>query len=555
LPIISLNKADLLSLVGKDLSFSELEDLLTLMKCELESSNEEEIIVEVTSDRPDLFSAEGMSRAVRNYLGTGSFYNYRKHPGPPIELIVSESVSSVRPMIVAAAIRGVSLNEEALRQIMQLQEKLHNTYGSNRRKASIGVYDLDKISPPLSYEARSPEEIRFMPLEHTSEMNGREILELTPKGKEYGDIISKSPLYPLLLDSKGNVLSMPPIINSEETRVSVTTTNLLIDVTGLDMRSISICLNIMATSALERGGSLQSVEVKYKDKTLRTPIFAESFQDIDLARAREISGLDLAISEVDSLLKRMGYETEVLHNGAIRAKIPPYRVDILHEVDLIEDVMMAYGLNRVVPLLPKVHTIGKPLEGSRLRKRVRDLMIGMGFIEVATYVLSSRDLMVTRPMLQERPLVEVVKPVSSEYAVLRDMLLPKLLGFMSANAHVDYPQRIFEYGPVVMVENGSPKMVYHLGTVASDARVSFEEIQAVASSLFKNLSKEVEFKKKSSNLFIDGRVASINIDGKEIGMLGEIHPQILVNFGLFNPAVAMEVDFSKLMYLESLFRG
>lgn len=555
MPVISLNRADLLSLVGKELTFSELEDLLTSMKCELESSNDVEIIVEVTSDRPDLFSAEGMSRAIRNYLGFGSFYSFKKHLGSPIELIVSESVDTVRPLIVASAVRGVSLTEEALRQLMQLQEKLHNTYGSNRRKASIGVYDLDKISPPLFYEARLPEKIRFMPLEHHSELSGREVLELTPKGKEYGDIISKSPLYPLLVDSNGKVLSMPPIINSEDARVSVATKNLLIDVTGLDMRSVGICLNIMTTSALERGGSLQCVEVKYKDKALRTPIFADSFQDLDLKRTREISGLDLTISEIDSLLKRMGYETEALENGAIRAKIPPYRVDILHEVDLIEDVMMAYGLNRVQPLFPRVHTIGKPLEGNRLRARIRDLMIGMGFIEVATYVLSSRDLMVNRPMLNERPLVEVVNPVSSEYAVLRDMLLPKLLGFMSANAHVEYPQKIFEYGPVVIVENGSPKMANHLGAVASDARVSFEEIQAAAFSLFKNLSKDVELKRKSSSLFIEGRVASINADGMEIGILGEIHPQILVNFGLYNPAVAMEVNVSKLMNLESLFRG
>ncbi|XRH74806.1 MAG: phenylalanine--tRNA ligase subunit beta [Candidatus Methanosuratincola verstraetei] len=555
MPVITLNRADLSSLVGKDLAPSELEDLLTAMKCELESSNGMEIVVEVTSDRPDLFSAEGMSRAIRNYLGIGSFYSYKEYAGSPIELIVSESVDAVRPLIVAAAVKGVSLNEEALRQLMQLQEKLHNTYGSNRRKASIGVYDLDKISPPLVYEARLPEKIRFTPLDHPSELSGREVLELTPKGKEYADIISKSLLFPLLVDSKDKVLSMPPIINSEETRVSEATTNLLIDVTGLDTRSINICLNIMTTSALERGGSLQFVEVKKKGKVSRTPILAESFQNLKLARAKEISGLDLTTSEVISLLKRMGYATETLPDGAIRAKIPPYRVDILHEVDLIEDVMMAYGLNQVPPLFPRVHTIGKPLEGSRLRERIRDLMIGMGFIEVATYVLSSRDLIVEKPMLHERPLVEVAKPVSSEYALLRDMLLPKLLGFMSANAHVDYPQKIFEYGPVVILENGAPKMANHLGAVASDARVSFEEIQAVAFSLFKNLSKDVELKRASSRLFIDGRVASINVDGMEIGILGEIHPQILVNFGIFNPAVAMEVDFTKLVHLESLFRG
>ncbi|MBC7120563.1 MAG: phenylalanine--tRNA ligase subunit beta [Candidatus Methanosuratus sp.] len=543
-----------MSLIGKDLSVSELEDLLTAVKCELETSNEE-VVVEVTSDRPDLFSAEGVSRAIRNYLGIGSLYSFGKYPALPIDLIVSESVSSIRPLIVSAAVRGVSLNNEALRQLMQLQEKLHNTYGSNRRKASIGVYDLDKILPPIVYEARPPEEIRFTPLEHTAELDGREILELTPKGKEYGNIISKSQNYPVLIDSRGKVLSMPPIINSEDTKVSETTTNLFIDVTGLEMRPISICLNIMITSALERGGSLQYVDVRYKDRRLRTPIFAEHFQEVSLSKAREVLGLDLSISDITSLLKRMGYWTETIGDEVVRAKIPPYRVDILHEVDLIEDIMMAYGLNRVQPTFPRVHTIGKPLTGSRLRARIRDLMIGMGFVEVTTYVLSNCEMMVNKPQLPKRPFVEVVKPVSSEYTVLRDRLLPKLLDFMSANIHVEYPQKIFEYGSVVVIENGTPKMSNHLGVVASGDRVGFEEIQAVAFSLFKNLSGNVELTKASSTLFIDGRIASICVNGTEIGILGEVHPQVLVNFALSNPAVAMEIDFSKLVYLESLFRG
>lgn len=555
MPVVSFEKEDLESLVGKRLSNSELVELLTAMKCELESSTDNEIIVEVTSDRPDLFSAEGMSRAIRNYLGLASGYVIKKSNEAPLILTVSDSTAYIRPFIVSAAVRGVSLTSEALRQLMQLQEKLHNTYGANRRKASIGVYDLDKIAPPLVYEAKSPDQIKFMPLDCTLQMTAKEILELTQKGKEYGDIISGFSRYPLLVDSKGRVLSMPPIINSEDTKVTVDTKNLLIDVTGTEIRSINICLNIMVTAALERGGFLQNVEIKYADRSEITPNLKEMVETVSLKTINGVSGLEISVQDAENLLKRMGHEPEVVGNGIIKVRVPPYRVDIIHEVDLVEDVIMGFGLNNMPPSYPRVQTLGKRLEGSRLKSRIRDLMIGMGFIEVATYILSSREVMTSKPLLPERSLVEIAKPVSSEYAVLRDALIPKLLQFLAENAHVGYPQKIFEYGPIVRVNNGVPETANHLGVMACDDKMSFELIQAVAFSLFKNLSKEVKFEKAHSSLFIDGRSAKVIVDGSDVGILGEVHPQVLINFNIYNPAVAMEIDVSRLTYLESLFRG
>ncbi|MDI9643589.1 MAG: phenylalanine--tRNA ligase subunit beta, partial [Candidatus Verstraetearchaeota archaeon] len=469
--------------------------------------------------------------------------------------VVSESVSVVRPFIVSAAIRGVSLQSDALKQIMQLQEKLHNTYGAKRKKASIGVYDLDKISPPLTYIALPPDEIAFIPLECSSPMSGREILETTSKGKEYGGIISGSPLYPLLVDSEGTVLSMPPIINSEDTRVSESSTNILIDVTGLDHKSINTCLNIMTTSALERGGLLQSVEIRYPKESKTTPELKETIEKVSLSTVRSVSGMEFTQEELRILLKRMGHKPEVLGKDLLSVNVPPYRVDVIHEYDLIEDIIISYGLNKIGSEQPKVLTFGKRAEGSRLKSRVRDLMIGMGFLEVATYLLSNYDVMVKRSLLPDRPLVRIANPVSSEYTVMRDVLIPKLLQFLSSNTHVDYPQKIFEYGALVQLNNGVPRTVQHLGALVSDDHVSFEEIQAVAYSLFKNLSKNVKFERMSSNIFIEGRAAKIKLEELEVGILGEVNPQVLLNFGLTNPVAAMEVDVSRLKCLESLFRG
>lgn len=555
MPTIVLNVKDLERLIGFPIEKEALQETLSSLKCEPETVTNDEITVEVTSDRPDLFSAEGIARGIRYYRSRGSVYDVKYSKLAPLKLHVEQPTSKVRPYIVAAAIRGISLDEEGMKQIMQLQEKLHTTYASNRKKASIGVYDLDTVTPDFTYTAPPPEEISFVPLESSEEMNGRRILADTQKGREYGWIISGYDRYPLLLDSRRKVLSMPPIINSEATKITEKTRNLLIDVTGTEEKAINTCLNIIATSILERGGSLQQVYVVYKQRTDKTPKLEKTKKRLPYSAVATVSGLDLTPREVSSLLSRMGLQSEAVGRDALEVTIPPYRLDILHEVDLVEDIVMAYGLNRMVPELPQVVTMGRPLTGSRLRSRIRDLMVGMGFQEVTTYILSSREVLEEKPLMHTRPLVEIIRPVSSEFSVLRDALMPKLLQFLGNNTHYSYPQKVFEYGDIVRVEKGMPPTSPHLSVAISNHKVSFEEIQAVAVALFKNLSKEVSFEPYTAEPFIQGRAAKIIMDGKYIGTIGEISPQVLVNFGMTCPVGAMECDLSSLAHLESLFRG
>lgn len=555
LPTIVLNVKDLRNLIGYPIEKETLRETLSSLKCEPETITNDEITVEVTSDRPDFFSAEGIARGIRYYRSRGTVYDVKYSKLAPLKLHVEQSTTKVRPYIVAAAIRSISLDEEGMKQIMQLQEKLHTTYASNRKKASIGVYDLDTVTPDFTYAAPPPEEISFLPLESSEEMDGRRILADTPKGREYGWIISSYDRYPLLLDSKRKVLSMPPIINSQATRITEKTRNLLIDVTGTEEKAINTCLNIMVTSILERGGSLQQVYVIYKQRTDKTPNLETTKKRLLYSTVAVVSGLDLTTREVSSLLSRMGLQSETVGCDALEVAIPPYRVDILHEVDLVEDIVMAYNLNRIVPILPQVITMGRPLTGSRLRSRIRDLMVGMGFQEVTTYILSSREVLEKKPLMQIRPLVEIIRPISSEFSVIRDALMPKLLQFLGKNTHYSYPQKVFEYGDVVKVEKGTLLTLPHLSVAISDHKVSFEEIQAVAVVLFKNLSKEVSFRPYTAKHFIQGRAAKIIMDGKHIGTMGEISPQVLVNFGTTCPIGAMECNLSSLIRLESLFRG
>ncbi|MDD1766373.1 MAG: phenylalanine--tRNA ligase subunit beta [Candidatus Methanomethyliaceae archaeon] len=555
MPTIVLNVKDLRNLIGYPVEKETLWETLSSLKCEPETTINDEITVEVTSDRPDFFSAEGIARGIRYYRSRGTVYDIKYSKLAPLKLHVEQSTTKVRPYIVAAAIRSISLDEEGMRQIMQLQEKLHTTYASNRKKASIGVYDLDTIIPDFTYTAPPPEEISFLPLESSEEMDGRRILTDTPKGREYGWIISSYDRYPLLLDSKRKVLSMPPIINSQATRITEKTRNLLIDVTGTEEKAINTCLNIMVTSILERGGSLQQVYVIYKQRTDKTPKLEKTKKRLLYSTVAGVSGLDLNNREVSSLLNRMGLQSETVGRDAIEVTIPPYRVDILHEVDLVEDIVMAYDLNRIVPELPQVMTMGRPLVGNRLRSRIRDLMVGMGFQEVTTYILSSREVLEEKPLIQARPLVEIIRPISSEFSVVRDTLMPKLLQFLGKNAHYSYPQKVFEYGDVVKVEKGIQLTLPHLSVAISDHKISFEEIQAIAVVLFKNLSEEVSFKPYSAKHYIQGRAAEIIMDDKHIGTIGEISPQVLINFGMNSPVGAMECNLSSLIRLESLFRG
>jgi phenylalanyl-tRNA synthetase beta chain len=554
LPTVTFDIDDLMKLAGISITREALIEILSSLKCEAELEIGAKMTVEVTSDRPDFFSCEGLARGVRLYAKGGKGY-FPKHSGSaPIQLHVRPSVSEIRPFIVAAAIHDVQLSNEAMVQIMQLQEKLHNTYGSKRFKASIGVYNLDNVQPDMIYEALPPEDFSFVPLEESRRMNGSGILRDTAKGREYSPILKGFSKYPLLKDSRGTVLSMPPIINSEETRVSETTRNLFIDVTGTDEKAINLCLNVMVTSILERSGKVQKVEVNYKNKKVVTPILGKTKQLLNLATVKAVSGLSLKPDQIIKLLNHMGFESRPASGKQLEVTIPPYRVDIIHEVDLVEDIIMAFGLNNMHSEFPAVASIGKPLFGSKFRSRVRDLMVGMSFQEISTYLLSNKALE-DKALCGVTGAVEIEKPISSEYSAVRTSLLPKLLLFLGNNAHVPYPQRIFEYGDVVKVINGVAVTSTQLAAAISNYKVSFEDIQAVALSLFKNLSKEIEFRPIAREPFIDGRAAAVFIDDKKIGSLGEISPKILIDFGIDTPVGMMELHLSSLLSLESLFRG
>jgi len=551
MPTVSFSHRDLISLLGRYLSKDSLSGFLSAIKCEVESFEGDNVIVEVSSDRPDLLSVEGIARALRGFLGIRPGLERYKLKNATASVRVTTSLKGIRPYIACGLVCGLRLTDEAIRQLVQLQEKLHLTHCRRRRKASIGIHDFDKVKPPFTYSAEPPSKIRFTPLGEIREMRGDEVLDTTEKGREYGHLIRGYNRYPLLSDSEGRVMAMPPIINGTITQVTESTRNIFIDVTGTDQSLCSSILNIVATSLYQRAERLEHVIVTYGRRSLVTPHLEPLSKVVPVAQASKMIGIDLKPRQVAGLLGRMGYGILKVGRDRVNVAVPAYRTDILHPVDLVEDIAIAYGYNNLEPLLPYTATIGRELERTKFTRLVRDLMVGLGFQEVYTYIMTNRDILFGKMGMADEEVVEVQTPLSLEYSALRSWLLPGLLDFLSYNRHVPYPQNIFECGDTLTVNTERPTKTdtrRKVAAVICDDKAGYEDIQGTVYSLLNNLGIDSwTVGRVEHPSFIHGRVAKITARGTTLGFMGEIEPSVLVNFGLENPTAGMEIDLESLM--------
>jgi phenylalanyl-tRNA synthetase beta chain len=550
MPTIGVSKRDLLELVGKrDLSDRELVEALEMVKAEVKAFGSDEITLEVTTDRADMFSAEGIARSLKGFLevelGAPKYPVKRAEEGFVVE--VDDSVRTVRPFVACAAVLGCSLGEGGLRQLIQLQEALHKTHGRNRKKFAIGLHNFDVVRTPIVYTAKRFEEFKFTPLEGDREMSGKEIIEKHPKGMEYGWIIKDEGLAPLLIDANGNILSMPPIINSELTKVSTRTKNLFIDVTGTDLKAVEDALAILVANLAERGGEIVKFEVRESLGNKRVePKTEHKVMTVSYNRLIEVTGIKVPPYEVVRCLMKSRLDV-VARGEYLDVAVPFYRVDVMDDVDVAEDFAIGYGYNKIIPETPSVTTRGQELELVGFSRLCRELMIGYGFQEVLNYMFTS-DKKLDDACVHERR-VRVAKPVSTDYTCLRTSLIPPLLDFLSENTHVDYPQKIFEIGDVVLVdEKADERSLYdrRLAALYADYKVGYEDVQAVLYSILRILDVKFDVRRDSKDMMIEGRCASVLINGEVAGLIGEIRPEVLLRFGLQTPVAAFEVSLSKL---------
>jgi phenylalanyl-tRNA synthetase beta chain len=311
-----------------------------------------------------MFSVEGIAREMKGFLGIEN--GIKRYDVSESFVVLKKEKSEVRPCIACGIIKDVILSDDLVKSLMQVQEKLHMTIGRNRRKVAIGVHDFDKIIPPLVYTDADDE--KFVPLGMTEEMSIKEILEKHPKGIDFAHLVKDR--YPLIYDKRG-VISFPPIINSERTKVTENTKNIFIDVTGTDEKAVNQVLNILVCNIAERCGKIFSVKVSNKITPQLEPTeFTLNVDDVD-----KTLGLGLNENQITEALEKMRYFVKKMKGGKVIVGIPPYRSDILHSVDIIEDVAIGYGYNNIEPILPKVATIGGESELEKLSRRIREITI------------------------------------------------------------------------------------------------------------------------------------------------------------------------------------
>jgi len=545
--IVECRIDDLLSLIGKKISVEKLEETLFLVKAEVEKVEGNVIEIEVNPDRQDMLSTEGIARAARSFLSleTG-LRKYRvKKSGKQIR--VKPGLIRIRPFISCSIVKDVRVDDELIKEYMHLQEALTATHGRNRSKASIGLYVYDDIDFPVIYAPVEPKKIKFVPLGGEIEMDGPTILSKHEKGVEYGSIIESHKKWPLLYESSGLVLSLPPIINSNDLgRITTETKNLFLEVTGTHLPTVDQALNIMTASLADRGGKIESVSVVYPDGSIdETPDFTPELMTISIDDINALTGLDLSGAEIIEALRKMGYGAKLIKTKEVRVEIPGYRVDILHPVDVMEDIAMGYGFDRIEPAMPQTMTTGKANPVTRFKNKVRDLMVGVGYQEVMNYIMSSPDLLKDK-MLRSRPVVTTGNPKSRDYSVLRNSLLPVLLDFAAQNQHADYPQKLFEVGDIAIPDELMETRIQQIPTVSGvliDTSVNITELATDIGFLLRNLGLDGAFSysEREDPTFIPGRAADILKTGEPIGMFGEIAPEVLTNLDLKMPVVAFEI--------------
>jgi phenylalanyl-tRNA synthetase beta chain len=560
MPTIDVDYAELERLLNLRLNgdMTKLDDVLAYIKGEVKAYSEKEGTVSIEmkdTNRPDLWSIEGLSRALRGYLNLEKGIKQYVADEPIIEVNVNPGLWNIRPFICCSIVKDMHFTDNTIRGIMHLQDKLDQTYGRNRQKTSIGIYNFDLIVPPIEYTAVKPVDVRFVPLGFTEKMSLDEILERHPKGIEYGHIVKKNPLYPMLFDSEGKVLSFPPIINSNDLgKITEESRNLLVEVTGTMHKTVLDTLNLVTLALIDRGGKAYSATVHYPEnavypeKAVRTPDFKNKRFTLSVEYTNRLLGLKLTAKEISALLLTAGLSVEKSSGDRLTVLVPCYRIDVMHQVDLIEDVAIAYGYNNIEPVWRELPTTGDAKADQRFIDAARDLMVGLGYQETLNCTLTNQASLFQKMNVPPSRTIEVSNPKVITMTCLRNWLLPSLMEFLSVNQSVEFPQRIFELGKVTLLDEAKETRTRDedwLAAVTCHPNANFTEIKSALDSFMANFGVEWQIKETTHPSFIEGRVGKVIVNNSEVGIIGEVNPLVLEAWKLENPVATFEFNFQR----------
>jgi phenylalanyl-tRNA synthetase beta chain len=554
MPSLTLKKDRLEKLVGKELTIDDLEYDLQWIGLDVDDVNKEEneIKIEYDPNRPDYSSPEGIARNLKGY--------YELEIGlPEFQIIegtekikVNPKVRDIRPFIVGAIVRNVDLDEDQVGTLMNIQEALHWALGRDRKKVAIGIHDYDQVKGPYIYTTVKPDGIKFRPLHMEAyEMTPKEILEEHEMGIRYAHLLKDAEEYPIIYDAEGKVVSLPPIINGVHTTVTDKTKNLLLDLTGTDFNAVNYSLNIIASTFADMGAKLETLDVIYDDKPddiLKVPDFSPKKMEVHIDYINSYLGLKLSPNEIIKCLKKVRLDaSKTKDKNKLSVKIPAYRCDFMHEVDIVEEVAIGYGYHNLTPVV-KEGGFGKYHPAEVFANKSRSIMIGAGCLEMVNSTLSSqKDYENIGLKFNEKEQIVLLNPISEKFNTTRANLLVGLMKNLAFNRSAEKPFRLFEVGDILLLDKNrdvGARRELHLGAITLSESSDFSEIKSLLDHYLRTvgLLNKVEIKPISHPTFIEGRTGEIYYKKKKIGLIGEIYPQVILNFGLNYPVAAFEVN-------------
>ena len=540
MPVIELSFSRLQKLIGK-VSKKQISDSLPFLGLDIESEDKDLVRIEYSPNRPDYSTDYGVALGLQGLLGikTGSVkLTIKKSKNYSIS--VKPTVSKIRPFVTGIIAKNGKIDDKTIKQLMTMQEDLHFGIGRKRKKSSIGIHDLDKISFPLIYTTTTKNH-KFIPLNSEKELSISEIITDTETGKDYGHLLGQSSQVPIILDTNQKTVSFPPIINAAVTTVTTKTKNLFVEVTGINKDDAEDMLSVVATILQSAGFSLEHIQISGAKNS--SPKLKEKTMIVNPSLINQTLGLNLNTSKIIASLKKSRLNA-ISKGKNIVCTIPPYRFDIFGPMDLVEEVALGYGIQNFEPTMSPSQTIGHTNPISLQLKSLNQIIIGLGFLEALNSSLSSKRVLYDMTNRDSKKIISVLDSKSQEHTILRDSILPGLIENLSRNIHESYPQKMFETGSVFNLHDPISEKI-NLAVISAHKDANFTEIKSVLQTALKiGFGIQIQTKTTVNSSFEDGHCANIIFNGNVIGIIGEIDSKIIENYKIRVPVVGFEISLS-----------
>ncbi|CAK1543898.1 unnamed protein product [Leptosia nina] len=582
MPTISVNRDSLFTALGKTYTDDEFQNLCFEFGLELdEVTTEKQMLIkeqgdqagsssgvsedvlyriDIPANRYDLLCLEGLVNGLLVFMGKKSppKYNLDKYEDC-YSLHLTPSTGQIRPYAVAAVLKNITFTKESYDSFIDLQDKLHQNICRKRTLVAIGTHDLDTIKGPFVYDALPPSEIKFKALNQQKEMTAPELMELYSNHaqlKQYLGIIRDSPVYPVIKDKNGVVLSMPPIINGDHSKITLNTKNVFIECTATDLTKAIVVLDTivcMFSGYCEKPYTVQQCKVFAPDGTYQLyPALKPRQETIHVDKANSYIGIDVDGNKIAELINRMCMPT-VHEDSLLTVQVPPTRHDVIHACDIYEDIAIAFGYNNIPRRESRVVTCGAQNRINKLTEQLRNECAHAGYTEALTFTLCSREDVATKlgRDIKDVPAAHISNPKTLEFQVVRTLLLPGLLKTLAANKKMPLPLKIFEIGDVVLKDEAAEtgaKNERRLCALYCGRAAGFQYVHGLLDRVMALLSTPYtpntgySLKQAEDPAYFPGRCAEVLLQAKVIGKIGVIHPNVLTAFELTNPCSAVEIN-------------